>query len=110
MNNSLLFSLEKDIAHLLLNKLRHLNLSKDRAAQIARFILLSLPSGISDEEVRKKLPILDDEFNEITIIISKYLEQEENDNKIYTVDKVHTLLREGKLEKVSELLHSYFNK
>lgn len=110
MGNSLLFDLERDIARLLLDRLKHLNISVERSAQIARFILLSLPNGITEQDVRKKLPMLDDKFNEIAGIISKYLEQEEKKSKTYTIETVHTLLENGKLEEASQLLHSYFNK
>jgi thioredoxin-like negative regulator of GroEL len=110
MVNTLLFHLEKDIAKLLIYRMKHLNMSIDRASQIAKFILLSLPEKMTEEELKGKLPLLNDEFDEIAAIITKYIEQEELNNKKYTIDTVHQLLENGKLDHASQLLNSYFSK
>lgn len=68
---TLLFKLEQDIAKLLLDKLEHFEISFERASQIAKFILSHLPENLTDDQVRKILPSLDDEFVELVGIVHK---------------------------------------
>ena len=67
--NKLLFQLEQEVAQLLLTYLEKFNITFERASQIAAFILAHLPENMTDEQVMKILPSLDDEFIELAGIV-----------------------------------------
>lgn len=71
--DSLLFKVEQEVARLLLVKLEKFNITFERASQIAKFILAHLPETMTDEQVMKILPSLDDDFIELAEIVHKHI-------------------------------------
>jgi len=69
---------EQEIAKLLLSKLSDYEISLDRASQIAKFILEKIPSNISNDDLRKILPQLDQDFVEISRTVLKYMDKLED--------------------------------
>ena len=107
---SLLQELEKEIAELLVNKLEHLDISLDRAAQIAKFTLKSLPQGLSDEEVRAMVPKLDDEYYELSDIVYKHMKDYEEKYKSVVLDEAGDLVSHKHFDEAKQLLDNYFKK
>ncbi|OGM23730.1 hypothetical protein A3D00_00820 [Candidatus Woesebacteria bacterium RIFCSPHIGHO2_02_FULL_38_9] len=91
--STLLFQLEKDIATLLLTKLEHFDLSFERASLIARFILSHLPEDITDEQLEKIIPSLDDEFVELAGIVNKYMLEFEEKNSEALTQEISELVK-----------------
>jgi len=72
-NHNLLFQVEQEIAKLLLIKLEKFDITFDRASQIAKFILSHLPENLTDEQVMKIIPSLDDQFFELSELVHKHM-------------------------------------
>ena len=107
---TLLLKIEKEIAELLLNKLEHLDISLERASQIARFVLKALPVGLTNEQVQGIIPKLDDEFFELSGIVNKHMQEYEEENKPIVLDEVHKLTKQGQFDEASKLMKDYFVK
>ena len=73
MNDNLLKNIETQIAEFLVGRLERANITLERASEIARFVLESLPEDLSDEEVEQIIPKLDDEFVELSGLIHNYM-------------------------------------
>lgn len=113
MNNcsfSLLKNLEKDVSELLLKKLEHLDISPQRASQIAKFVLTKLPENLTDEQTMQIIPSLDDEFYELSEVVNKYIVEYENETKPNVSNEVNKLAREGHFEEAEKLMQGYLAK
>ena len=110
-NNSkskLLFQLERDIATLLIDRLEHLELTLDRASQIAQFILAHLPDSLTDEQVLQIIPSLDDRFYELAGIVYKYLLSYEDKYQNVARIQLEELIRHKHFTDASKLASDYF--
>jgi len=107
---TLLFQLEQEIANLLLDKLEDFELSFERASKIAKFVLSHLPESLTDEQVMKILPSLDDEFFELAGIVYKHLSKYEEKYKDEMVDKVEDLIKHRHFEEANKLASDYFKR
>ena len=107
---NLLLEVEKEIAELLLTKLEHLEISLERASQIARFSLNTLPEGLTDEQVMQIIPKLDDEFFELSEIVYKHMMEYEEKYKPLVLDEVNELVRHKHFDEASALMKKYFGK
>ena len=67
--------IEQDIAELIISRLEKLQITPDRAVAMAKFIVESIPENISDQQMLKIIPLLDDEFSELSSIVYKYLNE-----------------------------------
>ena len=67
---SLLSNLRQEISNLLVKKLENLEMTPERASEIAQFIIKALPADLTDSQLEKILPSLDDEFFELAGRIS----------------------------------------
>lgn len=111
VKKSLWFEVEKEIANILIEKLEHENITPERAAQIARFVVKSIPSHvISDEQMLAIIPKLDDEFTELASVVMKHFDNYEKANKKIIIDEVEQLIKQGLLKEASELMQKYFQK
>lgn len=111
VKQSLWFKAEQEIADILIDKLEHENITPERAAQIARFIVKSIPSHvISDEQMLAIIPKLDDEFTELASVVMKHLDDYEKTNKKIIVNEVEQLINKGLLKEASGLMEKYFHK
>jgi len=108
--NTLLFKLEQDIAYLLLSKLEHLEISFERASQLARFVLAHLPENITDQLLIQILPKLDDEFFELATVVYKRLNEYEKEYKDNIIKETHDLIKHKHFEEVSKLTADYFSR
>lgn len=101
--------LEKDIAVLLLDKLEHLQITLQRAGEISRFVISVLPDTLTDEQVKKIIPSLDDKFFELAEVVHKYLKKYEEAEKTQLAGQAAYLIKKGEHIKASELMKNYFN-
>lgn len=109
MSSVKVFEIEKEIARLLIDKLEHLEITPNRASEIARFTLSTLPEDLTDDQLEKIIPSLDDRYYELAGIVHQHLNKYENINKEETQQKASLLIKQGKLEEASTLLKEYFN-
>lgn len=113
MNNyssTLLENLEKDISELLLEKLEHLDILPLRASQIAKFVLTKLPENLTDEQVVRIIPSLDDEFYELSEVVNKYISDYEKETKPIVTNGLNKLTQEGRFEEAEKLMKDYLTK
>lgn len=109
-SNTLLFNLEKDIVNLLLDKLESYNITLDRASQIAKFVLIHLPDNLTDEQIKKIIPSLDDEFIELAGVVHKYMDDFDQKYKEETVKKMENLIKHKHFEEANNLVKAYLEK
>ena len=73
---------EEKIVALIHERLAHKQITGERARQIAQGVIKAIPKNMSDEEVLKILPHLDDEFVELFMVVHDIsLEQDEKMNR-----------------------------
>lgn len=105
-----LFELEKEIAKLLLTKLEHFEISFERASQIAKFILAHLPDNLTDEQVVRIIPSLDDEFTELAGIVHKHMLDYEEKYKENVLKDVRDMIKHQHFQQASSQIYDYFNR
>ena len=101
---------EKELTLFLQNKLEHEDVTKEKAAAIAAFVLVNLPKSLNDEQLIHILPSLDKEFIELTSLVNAYISAYTYENDKQLEETVHDLMKEGKLDEASSLMKSYFQK
>jgi len=106
--NSLLFQVEQEVAKLLLVKLEKFNITLERASQIAKFILSHLPEDLTDEQVLKIIPSLDDQFYELSEIVHKHMLDYEEKYKNETVKNMQEMIKHSHFQEASNLAFKYF--
>lgn len=107
-NNSLWFQVEQEIANLLIRKLEDQEITPEHAVEIAKFVVKSIPSEMSDLRMMEIIPILDDQFTELASIVYKHLKDYEDEHKTNVEEIVDKLVKDGKLEEASKLMQQYF--
>ncbi|OGK21530.1 hypothetical protein A3C23_04805 [Candidatus Roizmanbacteria bacterium RIFCSPHIGHO2_02_FULL_37_13b] len=107
MTSQKLYDLETDVASLLLDRLEKEQITLQRAAQISKYILRALPDTITDEQIDKILPILDDEFVELSNIVHKHLMLKQELDKDLGITEAEKLIHEGKLQQSIDLMNNY---
>lgn len=110
MRKKIIYQLEKDIASFLLDKLEHFNLTFERAARIAKFVLYHLPENLNDEQVLQILPSLDNEFTELAGIVYKNMLDYEEKHKDKVIEKVEDLIKNRHFVEANMLSSDYFKK
>ena len=94
MGKSILLSrLESDLALLLLKKLYEQEIGWEKAKSIAKFILKAIPENISDDELLKIIPKLDDNFPQLASIVIKYLEMPDKIKREKEIEKIRNILK-----------------
>lgn len=106
--NSLLFQVEQEIAKLLLTKLEKFNITFERASQIAKFILSHLPENLTDEQMLKIIPSLDDQFYELSEIVHKHMLDYEEKYKEDTIKNMQEMIKHKHFQEASNLANKYF--
>ncbi|MDO9028200.1 MAG: hypothetical protein Q7U68_04995, partial [Candidatus Roizmanbacteria bacterium] len=91
--SSFQFQLEQGVAKLLLTRLEHFDITLERASQIAKFSLAHLPENLTDEQVMKIIPSLDDEFIELAEIVYKHMSNYEEKYKNEAIKNVQDLIK-----------------
>lgn len=102
-----LFQLEQDIASFLLNKLENDQINLERAAEIARFIRQALPDDLTDEQIDKVLPSLDDQFVELSSIVNRRIQEKLELSKHSQITEAEKLIHHGKLQEAIDLMNNY---
>lgn len=87
-DNRLMFKVEQEIANVLINNLEKGNIEVSRAVEIAKFVVASIPDDINDQQMLKIIPILDDDFTELSSVVSKYLNLADEEEKRVGLEKV----------------------
>lgn len=93
MTTNLQKQVEKDLALLLLEKLQKQEINFKKAQEIAKFILQAIPENISDQELLKVIPKLDDNFSELAPIVLKYLKKQKEIETNQQIEKIKQILR-----------------
>lgn len=107
-NDHIVLEIEKEIAELLLDKLEHNDLTLERASQIAKFILQSLPENLSNDQVKKIIPKLDDQFFELADIVYKHMNEYEDKYKEDVLQEVNELMKHKHFDQANNLMKQYF--
>ncbi|MBI2593131.1 hypothetical protein HYW44_00615 [Candidatus Daviesbacteria bacterium] len=102
-----LYQLQKDIASLLLDKLEKDQITIERAAQISKYVLQALPDNLTDEQIDKILPSLDDHFVELAGVVHQHLKAKEELEKQATVDQATKLIHQGNLDQAVKLMTNH---
>ena len=105
-----LSQLEKEIALLLIEKLEHQQITLERAAEISRFIIISLPDNLTDKQVDDILPTLDDHFIELAAVVNKHLDEKMEIEKKSTIDDATKLIHQGKLDEAVKMMNNHITK
>jgi len=107
---SLWFQVEQEIANLLLDRLEAESITLEQATEIARFIIQMIPHEMSDQEMLKIIPKLDDKFTELAGVVYKHLQDYENEHGPGIEQLAEKLVKEGRLVEASKLMEEYFLK
>jgi len=107
--NTLLFQVEQEIARLLLVKLEKFDITFERASQIAKFILSHLPENLTDEQVMKIIPSLDDQFFELSEIVHKHMLGYEEKYKEDTIKNMQDMIKHKHFQEASNMAFKYFD-
>ena len=107
--NTLLFQIEQEIARLLLVKLEKFDFTFERASQIAKFILSHLPENLTDEQVMKIIPSLDDQFFELSEIIHEHMLDYEEKYKVDTIKNMQEMIKHKHFQEASNMAFKYFD-
>lgn len=83
---------EKEIADLLLIRLRHRMIHVERAREIARFVLETIPEEVTDEQMDVLIPQLDERFTELAEVVHDYLQSKDNQQKVQALTQTRELL------------------
>lgn len=102
-----LYQLEKEIATIVLEKLEREEITVVRAAQISKYVLHALPDTLTDEQIEKIIPTLDDKFTELAGIVLNHLKDKENLSTNQTVDEAQKLIHENKLQEAINLMNNH---
>jgi len=103
-----LIKLKQEIALLILDKLENVEITPERAAQIAKFVLKNFPENLTDEQVRVIIPKLGDQFHELVGVVHKHLSMYEEGNKDKKIKVVNTLIKQALLDQVQNMLKQHF--
>ena len=106
--SSLLFQLEQEVAKLLLVKLEKFDITFERASQIAKFILFHLPENMTDEQVMKIIPSIDDQFIELAEIVHKHMLDYEEKYKNETIKNMQDMIKHKHFQEASNMAFKYF--
>jgi hypothetical protein len=106
----LYINIEREVAKLLLDKLKNGEMTIERATQIARFVLKTLPKNLSEEKLSEVVPKLDDEFIELSGVVYKYMLTYEEEYKPLVLEEVNDLVVHKHFEEANQLMKKYFKK
>lgn len=107
-NSNLLFQIEQEIARLLLIKLEKFDISFERASRIAKFILSHLPENLTDEQVMKIIPSLDDQFYELSELVHKHMLGYEEKYKEDAIKNMQDMIKHKHFQEASDMAFKYF--
>ena len=108
MKSTKLLQIEKDISDLLYSKLKSAQMTSERAKEIAHFVLETLPENLTDNQVEKIIPSLDDKFYELASIVYKEIQHIETTHREKLVNQAHTLINSGRVSQANNLMKDYF--
>ena len=95
---NLRFKIEQEIAKFLISRLESQKIDPYRAQEIAKFVITSIPENINDQQMLDLIPSLDDEFTELSSIVSKNLSE------------INETQKQAKLLEVRALISQYLKK
>ncbi len=106
-----LYKFEQEVIDTLLERMEKNEISEDRLKEIASGILTEFPSTISDKEIGKKITGLGQKYPELSSIVVNYGKDTElkQKNKV-SLDKVHNLMKTGKVDDATEMIKNLLNK
>ncbi|OGK13153.1 hypothetical protein A3C98_02905 [Candidatus Roizmanbacteria bacterium RIFCSPHIGHO2_02_FULL_37_15] len=105
-----LFFLEKEIAKLLLDKLDSSEITVERASEISAFVIKSLPENLTDEQLGRILPSLDDQFVELASIVNIHLKEYQEKNRQNLITEAEKLIHQNKLDQANNMMKDFFYK
>lgn len=102
--------IEQDVVNELVTRLEHHEISLERVAQIARFILAQLPENLTDEETLQLIPTLDDGFTELAVVVNNALSEYAKNNHIKPPHNPQNDIQTDQLTNTSKLVRAYLDK
>lgn len=84
--------IETQVADLLLDRLKHHNISVARAREIAKHVLQMIPEHLTNDDMRKIIPRLDDNFAELAEIVHSYLGKTDEKMKAEVIPQIRTII------------------
>ncbi len=105
-----LYQLEKEIAAFLLDKLEHEEITLEKAAVIARYVLKALPDNLSDEQIDRIIPTLDDTFVELAAVVHKHVREHEAVMADAIASQAEVMIKKGKLDEALQLMNDHIAK
>ena len=109
MVTPLVKQLESEIAKLLLDKLSDSKITPERAAEVARFAISTLPDALTDDQARKIIPSLDDTFFELAGVVHKHLSKDEDEQRNKVTLQAQDFIKQGHMEEATKLMRDYFS-
>lgn len=100
MRNNLWFQVEQEIANLLVERLENSQMNPERAVEIAKFVVRSIPKEMSDKQMLEIIPNLDDQFTELASIVHKHLLEDDQTKKTVGLENARKLLEQYLQKKI----------
>ena len=107
-DSPLWFKVEQEIVNLLLYRLENLEITPERAQQIAKFVVKAIPTHLTDQQMLDIIPHLDDQFIELASVVHNHLGEYEKSNAPIVKEEVEELMREGNFQEAITLTQKYF--
>lgn len=89
---NLRFKIEQEIANFLITRLENQKIDPYRAQEIAKFVISSIPENLNDQQMLDLIPSLDDEFSELSSIVSENLSEINESQKQAKLLEIRTLI------------------
>ena len=89
--------------------LRRGSLNSERVRSISRLVLDKLTPDLTIEEIYEVVPLLDDNFPELTPIVTQVLKDKDTEIVDLVVSKIHELLRNNQIKEAGMLVDNVLN-
>ena len=95
--------IELKVVELIKNKLADGSMTEERSQQISQIVLDTVKPGMSFDDLYRAIPHLDDNAPELSSILVPILREYEEQINRKAMEKVSTLIREGKYDAATKL-------
>lgn len=99
-DTDLKYKVEGEIANLLINRLEKSQITPERASEIAKFVMDSIPDNATDDYMINLIPKLDDQFNELSSIVFNHLQETDDSMRNEKLEEVKIKLKQYLQEKI----------
>ncbi len=99
-NQDLKFKIEQEIANLLISRLENAQITPERASEIAKFVMESIPDNATDDYMINLIPKLDDRFSELSSVVFDHMQETDDSIKNEKLEEVKIKLKQYLQEKI----------